>query len=150
MGNVRQINIDEMLTYSLGPFPQLLANFNGSLVKTNKAKLMHILTEVISPPATVREIPDGTVWIWDDMALVQQLKPQPTFGLYADHVLRTLASSAKATMSTELHFVCDTYRNQSIKNAERSQKVKIFGDDQKTRPELFAASVQVVVCEKEE
>ena len=41
--------------------------------------------------------------------------------------------------STELHFVCDTYNNQSIKNAERSrraeqgyQKIKIYGDEQRT------------------
>lgn len=80
MGSVRQINIDEMLTYSLGPLPQSIANFDGSLVKTNKAKLMHILEEDISPPATVRDIPDGSVWIWDAMALVQQLKLQPKCG----------------------------------------------------------------------
>ncbi len=96
VGNVRQININEMLSYTLGPLPQSPANFDGSLVKTNKAKLMHSLEEDISPPPTVRDIPDGSVWIWDAMALVQQLKPQPTFGLYADHVLRTLSQSSHA------------------------------------------------------
>lgn len=69
VGNVRQISTVEMLTYSLGPLPQSLADFDGSLVKTNKAKLMHTLEEDINPPPTVRDIPDGSVWIWDAMAL---------------------------------------------------------------------------------
>ena len=85
---------------------------------------MHILLDEINPPDTVSDIPDGSVWIWDAMALVQQLKPQPTFGLYADHVLRTLVQSAKATKSTEIHFVCDTYSDLSIKNAERSRRAE--------------------------
>ncbi|KAL2102045.1 hypothetical protein ACEWY4_003806 [Coilia grayii] len=139
VGSVRQINIEEMLTYCLGPFPQALANVDGSLAKTNKAKLMHVLQEEIHPSTTVKDIPNGSVWIWDAMALVQQLKPQPTFGQYADHVLRTLVHLAKETNSTELHFVCDTYTNLSVKNAERSrraeqgyQRIKIYGDEQKT------------------
>ena len=127
-----------MLCYSLGPFPQSLASFDGSLVKTNKAKLMHILEDEISPTTEVSVIPDGSVWIWDAMALVQQLKPQPTFGLFAEHVLRTLVQSAKATKSTEVHFVCDRYSNLSVKNAERGrqseqgyQKIRIYRHEQK-------------------
>ncbi len=126
-----------------------------TLVITNNVQLMHILEEEISPSATMRDIPDGAVWIWDAMALVQQLKPQPTFGLYADHVLRTLVNSAKANKTTEFHLVCDAYRNQSIKNAERSrwaeqrcQKIKIYGDDQKTTKQWrkFLACGQKKTC----
>lgn len=46
--------------------------------------------------------------------------------------------SVKATKSTELHFACDTYRNQSIKNAERNRQAEQGyqtikrGDDQRT------------------
>lgn len=108
-------SVEEMLTYCLGPFPQALANIDGSLAKTSKAKLMHVLQEEISPPATVKDSPDGSVYIWDAMALLQQLKPLPTFGQYADHALRTLVHLAKEMKSTELHFVWDTYNNQSIK-----------------------------------
>ena len=70
MGSVRKVNIEDMLCYSLSPFPQSLASFDGSLVKTNKAKLMHILEDEISPTTEVSVIPDGSVWIWDAMALV--------------------------------------------------------------------------------
>lgn len=119
MGSVRQINIEEMLTYCLGPFPQALANVVGSLEKKTIKPSSCMSYRRIS--ATVKGIPNGSVWIWDTMALEQQLKPQPTFGQYADHVLRTLIHSAKETKSTELHFVCNTYTNLSVKNAERSR-----------------------------
>ena len=40
---VRMLDIDEMLTHSQGPLSLSLANCNGLLVKTIRAKLLHVL-----------------------------------------------------------------------------------------------------------
>lgn len=64
-----------------------------ALVKTDKAKLMHFLEGLVNPPATV-EIPDGSTWVWDAMALVQAMKPQDTFGRFANSVLMYLITAA--------------------------------------------------------
>lgn len=56
------------------------------------------------------------------MALVQVLKAQPTFGMFADSVLRLMVSVAAATKSTVVHFVADTDKSLSIKTAEQDQR----------------------------
>ena len=56
MGTVRKLVTDEMLTHSLGPLPVSLANCNGSLVKTNEAKLLHFLERAVDPLPTVSVI----------------------------------------------------------------------------------------------
>ena len=139
VGTVRKIDLQEMLVYSLGPLPASLAHFDGSLMKTDKAKLMRFLEAAVNPPATVENIPEGSTWIWDAMALVQVLKPQPTFGMFADSALRSIVSTAKTSKSKVIHFVPDTYQNMSIKNAERARRAvkgalitKIYSEDQKT------------------
>ncbi|KAL2104338.1 hypothetical protein ACEWY4_001206 [Coilia grayii] len=138
IGMSRKINMSEMLTYSLGPLPAALAYFDGSIMKTNKAKLLHFLEGAAHPPATVDSIPRGSTWVWDGMALVQTMKPQPTFGMFADSILRMMVSVATATSSKVVHFVPDTYRTVSIKNAERDRRavkgrqvLKIYAEDQK-------------------
>lgn len=138
VGTVRKIDIGEMLVYSLGPFPAAIANMDGSLVKTDKAKLMHFLEGSVNPPATV-EIPEGSTWVCDGMALVQAMKPQDTFGRFANSTLMCLINTAKASKSKVVHFVPDTYKNLSIKNAERSRRAakgsqltRIYSADQKT------------------
>ncbi len=138
VGTVRKIDIREMLVYSLGPLPAAIANVDGSIVKTDKAKLMHFLEGSVHPPATV-EIPDGSIWVCDAMALVQAMKPQNTFGRFANNVLMYLINAAKASKSKVVHFVPDTYKQMSIKNAERDRRAtkgcqltKIYSADQKT------------------
>lgn len=66
-GNSRKIDMSEMLVHSLGPLPAALAHFDGSLMKTDKAKLLHFLEAVVNPPKTVNNIPEGSTWVWDGM-----------------------------------------------------------------------------------
>ena len=84
VGTVRKVDLKEMFVYSLGPLPASMAHFDGSLMKTDKAKLMHYLEAEVKPSANVERIPEGSAWVWDAMALVQVLKPQATFGMFAD------------------------------------------------------------------
>ncbi|KAJ8049553.1 hypothetical protein HOLleu_02339 [Holothuria leucospilota] len=125
VGRHRQIDLQHMLTYSLGPLPLSLANPQGSLVKTNKATLLHVIESLPEKPVT--EIPVGGVYVIDGMALIQQLDinklpGERTFHNLALVILRRLVSRANANKSKEIHFVTDTYREISIKNAEREKR----------------------------
>eukprot|EP00057_Strongylocentrotus_purpuratus_P019489 XP_011673963.1 PREDICTED: uncharacterized protein LOC105442958 [Strongylocentrotus purpuratus] len=138
VGTVRKIDIGEMLVHTLGPLPAPLANHDGSLVKTNKAKLLHFLEGSVKPSPTIEDIPFGSTWVWDAMALIRSIKPPSTFGQFADQVLKILVKQAKMNKSKIVHFVPDRYKSKSIKNAERgrravegSQLTKIFSGDQK-------------------
>lgn len=55
---------------------------------------------------------------WYGMALVQVMKPQPTFRMFADGALRLIVSVAKASKSKVIHFVPDTYKVMSIMRHE--------------------------------
>ena len=89
IGTVRKLDIDEMLTHSLGPLPLSLANCNGSLVKINKAKLLHFLERAVDPLPTLNVISNGPTWVWDAMAF-EFLKSPSTFGQLAVQVLSCL------------------------------------------------------------
>ena len=136
VGNIRNISIDVMLTSTLGPRSAALAYPDGSLMKTNKAVLMETLISGVTPSPYV-QIPDGSIWVWDAMALVQSMKPQPTFIKFAEAVLRVLLTNARITNSMFVHFVPDQYLENSIKNTERNRRgadefgeVKIYKPDQ--------------------
>uniref|UniRef100_UPI00358FFA87 uncharacterized protein n=1 Tax=Myxine glutinosa TaxID=7769 RepID=UPI00358FFA87 len=125
IGRYRNINLQELLTYSLGPLPLPLANSQGSLVKTNKANLLHALES--QPEKPLAETPIiGGVYVVGGMAMIQQLNvnkvpSQRTFLNISLAILRRLVKMAKANRSQEIHFVTDTYRQVSIKNAERAK-----------------------------
>ena len=137
IGRFRKIDLQELLTYSLGPLPLPLASATGCLVKTNKANLLHALESQAEKPLV--EIPEGGIHIVDGMATIQQLDinklpGQRTFRHLADILLQRLVNRAKSNSSNEVHFVTDTYRDVSIKNAERanraasgSQVMRIYG-----------------------
>ena len=50
IGRFRKIDLQELLTYSLGPLPLPLASATGCLVKTNKANLLHALENQAENP----------------------------------------------------------------------------------------------------
>ena len=52
----RDLQMDNVLKYSLRPFPCSLATHEGDLVKTSKAKLLHAVEEEVEE-ATVSELP---------------------------------------------------------------------------------------------
>ncbi|KAJ8048475.1 hypothetical protein HOLleu_00804 [Holothuria leucospilota] len=138
IGNSRQIDVREMMKYSLGPLPLSLATCQGSLVKSNKAKLMNFFEGGPEVPPHIEAPPNESVWIIDGMALLQQIKCSGiTFGVLADQILRMLLSFARSNGSKFVHFVTDRYMNNSIKNAERVKRgscgvelIKIYADEQ--------------------
>ena len=111
IGRHRKIDLQELLTYSLGPLPPPLATSYGALVKTNKANLLHALESQAEQPGV--DIPKGAVYIVDGMATIQQLninklQGQRTFLNLANVLLQRLVNRVKANYSDEIHFVTDT------------------------------------------
>ena len=64
----------EVMKYALGPIPWSIATVDGSLVKTDKSKLLELLE---SGTDTLEEIP-AAAWAVDGMAVLQALKGQPS------------------------------------------------------------------------
>ena len=68
MRKSRNIDMKEVLTYSLRKFPSPIATVDGKLVKTPKSKLMHVLESLVEDP-TIESIPSNNALILDGMAL---------------------------------------------------------------------------------
>lgn len=70
----REVNLKEVLSYSLGSFPLSLATPNGGLVKTAKSKLLEILErEADNPEVDIRSFHNNAL-IVDAMAVLQVMK----------------------------------------------------------------------------
>jgi len=99
-----------VLSYPLGPLPWSLASPDGSPVKTNKAKLLHLLEEGIDQ---MQETPPGA-WIIDGMAVLQSLQGCPsTFADLALYVLQVILTK-EHTSGGRVDVVFDCYRSVSI------------------------------------
>ena len=80
----RNVDMKEVLTYSLGPFPLSLSTEMGTLHKTQKSKLMMAIESDVQDQA-VDNIPEGNAIILDGMALIQATKRLPSsFGEFAE------------------------------------------------------------------
>ena len=99
MGRYRKINLQELLSYSLGPLLLSLGDSQGSLVKTNKAKLIHALESL--PEKYLLKTPIiGGIYVVDGMALLHQLNinklsGERTFLNLSLVILKRLANWAK-------------------------------------------------------
>ena len=126
------------MSYSLGTISFPLASVDGSLAKTDKSALLHLLEDQ-SEECIVSSVPSGSALIVDGMAVIQATTPIPhSFGELADKILVNLMSLARKYGSTRIDFVADTYPDISIKNAERgrraavgSQIIQLYGKEQK-------------------
>ena len=136
IGKGREVDLKNLLSYSLTPVPLSLGNSTGTICKTNKSKLMH---ELGKGAEHVPEIPLGSALIIDGMTFIQQAQNIPvTFGQLADKLLHELVGMTKTYGSSRVDFVCDCYHSHSIKNCERehravsgTQVVKISRPEQK-------------------
>lgn len=139
----REIDIKELMTYSLRKFPAPFASVDGQLVKTPKLKLMHLLEDRISSPP-VEPWPPNNVLLLDAMAIIQTMKNVPeTFGTFVDALIKRMISQALGGKSTRVDFVCDSNPDVSIKNLERNKRassgstvIRILGPNQIV-PEQF-------------
>ena len=115
VAKMRHIDLEEVLSYSLSPVPPSLGNYHGSMVKTNKAGLLHCLLKHV-PNAVVSTPPSAQTLIVAAIALIQEIQNIPkSFGLLADQILRQLFSIADRFKCRRIDFVADTYPNKSIK-----------------------------------
>ena len=111
----RNISLKEVLKYSLGPIPWLLATAEGSFVKTPKSKLLDAIENDAHDPL-VAALPERSVRIFDGMVL-QQLTSVclSTFGEVSEYLLKRITSSPAKI----IYFVTDQYKDDSIKGSER-------------------------------
>ena len=134
----RDVDMKEVLQYSLRPFPLPLATSDGNLVKTAKSKLLHLI-ENRTTDHLVDRIEGDKVLILDAMAILQTIKIIPsTFGELAHKLLVMVVELAVKSKAKRVYFVCDRYPAQSIKDFERAirgergtQLIKIYSSLQK-------------------
>lgn len=124
IGQSRKIEVRELLHHSLGPLPWSLATPEGFPRKTNKAALATYLQKDVQ---LADRIPPNSATIVDGMSLVQKLNVgsnQTTFGHVASSLLSMVLHAG--SQSSRIDVVFDVYRENSIKNAERT----IRGEEQ--------------------
>jgi hypothetical protein len=122
-GSTRKIQLDEMLKNNSGPLPLSISTLHGTLVKTNKATLLHHIEGSVKDPF-LQKIPRSSVWVLDGMAILQQLKLRDvaSFGDLAQLIFAKIVALASQYRSQEIHFVTDRSPIVSIKNSERSRR----------------------------
>jgi hypothetical protein len=134
----RNLDLKEVLQYSLRSFPLSLATLEGNLVKSTKSKLLNIIENEVEE-ALVEHIAGENALIIDAMALLQSMKIRSTtFGELALEILTRIVQMASFSNSKRVDLVCDRYPDHSIKNLERKKRsrggmlsVKIYGSQQK-------------------
>jgi len=118
MAQGRNLKMEYILSHPLGPLPWALSTPDGLLRKTNKA----VLATTLQKNVTVADkLPHNSASVVDGMNLVQRIKgDQATFGDIASTILSMALS--EGSKSTRIDVVFDTYRENSIKNSERSAR----------------------------
>ena len=134
----RDLDMEDVLKYSLRPFPAPLVTMEGNLVKTCKSKLLFII-EAESNEAYVENVDGDSALIIDAMAVLQTMKlTATTFGKLAEGLLAKIVMMANSSNSSRVDFVGDRYPQQSIKDLEREKRsdgetylTKIYGTQQR-------------------
>ena len=125
LGQNRKIEVRELRQYSLGPLPWALATPEGFPRKTNKAALATYLQKDVQ---LADSLPLNSATIIDGTSLVQEMNVgggQTTFGMVASSLLSMAVH--EGSQSKRIDVVFDTYREVSIKNAERSKRGEVPG-----------------------
>lgn len=139
LANSREIDMREVLSYSLGNFPLSIALADGGMAKTVKSQLLHLLTANVES-AECQEIPKGGCLILDAMAIIQATKNTAEhFGDYAKIMFDQLIALGSFYEAKRIDFVADRYFKQSIKGSERAKRgnstgtqlITIYNDNQR-------------------
>ena len=113
-----------MLSYNLSPLPLSLANPDGSLAKTNKVKLMHLLEDKCEARAQWSIPSAHATYIIDAMAILQMQSRAPTtFGDLAD-VIFSVVTTSFSKGGNRVDSVVDQYHDKSIKAEERKRRAQ--------------------------
>ena len=82
----RNLQLEDIFRYSLRPFPSSLATHEGDLVKTSKAKLLHIIEDKVKDCTVSQPQVHDKACVLDAMAIIQTVASvQGTFGELATH-----------------------------------------------------------------
>ena len=115
VAQTRKLEMKQVLSYPLGPIPWAIANADGSLRKTDKAKFMNDIAENVPVAEAFTE---KSACIIDGMSIVQKVEGnQKTFGDIAKTVLKRILR--EGDKSDRVDVVFDVHREGSIKDAER-------------------------------
>ena len=139
IAQARDLDLREVFTYPLGPVPEVFANFDESMTKTNKAVIAHHLETPIPEAVVDLRLEGKTVIIVDAMAMIQvQSKLPPTFGEFAYSILCQLVAIASKYGASRIDFITDRYKDVSIKTAERTRRAAIgtYAEIRITRPAM--------------
>ena len=139
LANSREIDMREVLAYSLGNFPLSIASADGGMAKTVKSQLLHLVTSNVKL-AECQQIPKGGCLILDAMAIIQATKnTAENFGDYAKIIFDQLIALSSFYEAKRIDFVADRYFTQSIKGSERAKRgnstgaqlITIYNDHQR-------------------
>ena len=87
----RDVDVEELFSYELSSVPLSLFNFDGSMVKCNKSKLLEELEKGQEMLETLPDEVKPTTWIIDFMALIRMVLTESsdakTFGELSDLLL---------------------------------------------------------------
>ncbi|EDO31951.1 predicted protein [Nematostella vectensis] len=109
------VDLDELMTYSLTPVPHSLGTPDGFLNKTNKATILHFLTDDYDGDALYPS--EKCLYIQDGNALFHALTQlPPTFGEICLQMLDQMVAKKDFIFST------DSYHENSIKSQERIRR----------------------------
>ena len=115
----RFMDLNEVLSFELGPVPWPIATVDGGLVKTANLSLLTAL-EKDAPPAEA--VPNDAAWMIDGMAVLQSLSSSPsTFADLATIVFQ-IVTKPFLSNSKRVDFVTDPYPAVSIKKIERDRQ----------------------------
>ena len=97
------LDFSYVLSFPLSPVPLSLANYDGTLAKTDKSAIGRFIEKNIED---VTNSNSSTVWIIDAMALIQRLKNIPhTFDELSVTVLKSVIATATRHSCTRVDFV---------------------------------------------
>jgi len=109
------VSLERIFQYPLGPIPWAFATADGALVKKTKAQIMHCIESLTEEDLTA--LPESSVHVIDGNALFQGMVRLPeTFDGFALFVFNSLPASET------VHFVTDTYLENSVKQLERNRR----------------------------
>ena len=123
MGQTTSLDMKYILTFNLNDFPPAIANPDGTLVKTNKATLIHSILGSVDKSATCANLAFTNTLILDGMSILQQMQnSSSTFRDLAVDILNYIIHLGVSYSCKSVHFVTDTYPLVSIKDDERRRR----------------------------
>ena len=131
LANKQKLDLPHVLAYPLTPVPLALCHTDGTMCKTNKNKLMHILESKVENPMVVSTVDACVI----DGNFILHAMPPNLPGTYGG-LARILLIQISSLCPRRIDIVFDTYKTPSIKDLERGSRgaqntvYKITGPEQ--------------------